>query len=280
MSGVGRRARVTLTRRRMSTIRVSLGAMRWMLALVAAAGLAAAVRDVVAPIAGRAVRVASVSEPDTSGQWFALRFARAYLTWSGDPGAQQAALAPFLHPSDDPSAGVTPAPTGAETIRSLAVASDRLSADGAHEVTVAAQVGPDAWRYLVVPVALDGGSPVLAHYPALVAGPLAGRAGALDGAALPTLANAQAIAMLQRALRNYVTGSEQNLAADLAPGARIEAAAPGLALRSIERLAVEPSGSVLATVTAADAGGAAFTLAYTVELAELDGRWEITGLHP
>ena len=128
--------------------------------------------------------------------------------------------------------------------------------------------------------ATNDGAAVLTHYPALVAGPVPLPAHDLDAGALPALANTQAVAMLERALRNYIGGSCQNLAADLAAGAMVDAAEPGLTLRSIQRLAIEPSGAVLATVLAADAGGTEFTLAYTVDLAQFGGRWEITELQP
>jgi hypothetical protein len=43
---------------------------------------------------------------------------------------------------------------------------------------------------------------------------------------------------------------------------------------------VEPSGAVLATVVAGDAGGDAFTLAYEISVRALAGRWEITRIEP
>jgi hypothetical protein len=44
----------------------------------------------------------------------------------------------------------------------------------------------------------------------------------------------------------------------------------------VVRLAVEPSGVVLATLLAADVRGDLFTLAYEFTLRQIGGRWEIT----
>ncbi len=144
------------------------------------------------------------------------------------------------------------------------------------DYTVAVGTGAGT-RYLAVPVARGpGGLPVLAGYPALVASPAVDRAGALGDAGLPAVTDSAAAAVLRRALRNDLAGSYDNLAADLAPHARIESAAPGLSPLGVVRLAIEPSGAVLATARAADSQGDVFTLGYELTVAELDGRWEIT----
>jgi hypothetical protein len=169
----------------------------------------------------------------------------------------------------------------AEQVRWLAIAGERNGAGGEQDYTVAADTGSGSVRYVEVAVARrTDGSEVLAHYPAFVGGPTPGRASGLDGAALPTVTDPAVVAVLDRALRNYVGSSEQNLAADLAPGALVDPIALGLSLRDVQRLAVEPSGAVLATVIAGDAGGDAFTLAYEISVKELAGRWEITRIEP
>jgi hypothetical protein len=60
----------------------------------------------------------------------------------------------------------------------------------------------------------------------------------------------------------------------------VTAAAPGLALRSVQKLGVETARVVLATVTVGDARGDIFTLDYEVAVAEIGGRWEITRIEP
>jgi hypothetical protein len=86
----------------------------------------------------------------------------------------------------------------------------------------------------------------------------------------------QVAEVLYRALRNYIGASSDNLAADLAPGARVEAIPAGLSLRSIDRLAVAGPHDVLATVVASDRLGTTYTLAYQLSLTQIGGRWEIT----
>ena len=281
MSTSSPRGRVTLEPRRLWTLRLSLGATRWVLYAAALCGIAATARNAIAPPLKRLVVVASAPASDPSAQWFALRFVRAYLGWTGDLSGHERGLAPFLGPAVDPDAGLAPVAGSAEQLRWLAIAGERNGAGGEQDYTVAADTGSGSVRYIEVAVARGtDGSEVLARYPAFVGGPTPGRASGLDGAALPTVADPAAVAVLDRALRNYVGSSEQNLAADLAPGALVDPIAPGLSLRDVQRLAVEPSGTVLATVIAGDAGGDAFTLAYEISVKELAGRWEITRIEP
>jgi len=275
------RGRVTLEPRRLWTLRLSLGATRWVLYAVAVCGIAATARNAIAPPRQRLVVVASAQASDPGAQWFALRFVRAYLAWTGDLSDHERGLAPFLGPAVDPDAGLAPVAGSTEQVRWLAIAGERGSAGGEQDYTVAVDTGSGAVRYVAVAVARGTDwSEVLARYPAFVGGPTPGRASGLDGAGLPTVTDRAVVAVLDRALRNYVGSSEQNLAADLAPGALVDPIAPGLSLRDVQRLAVEPSGTVLATVIAGDAGGDAFTLAYEISIKELAGRWEITRIEP
>ena len=280
MSAKSSRARVTLQPRRLWSLRVSLGAARWVLYAVAVVGVLATVRNAVDPPFRRVVDVVAKPVSDASSAWFALSFARAYLTWSGNTTAQLRALASFIAPTVDPEAGLSLAAGSAEPVGWMAIAAERAGADGNRDYTVAANTR-DGLRSLVVAVGRGAdGRPVLAHYPALVGPPAADSASALDGASLPAVTNGAVEAVLDRALRNYLSDSNGNLAADLASGALVDPVASGLLPRGIERLAAEPSGSVLATVRAADPSGDIFTLAYEVSLVELHGRWEITRIEP
>jgi hypothetical protein len=277
MSTGSPRGRVTLEPRRLWTLRLSLGATRWVLFAVALFGIVATARNAIAPPRQRLLVVASARASEPGAQWFALRFVRAYLTWSGDLAGHEQGLAPFLGPAVDPDAGLAPVAGSAEQVHWLAIAGERNGTGGEQDYTVAADTGGGTVRYVEVAVAPGAdGSEVLARYPAFVGGPTPERASGLDGA----VSGRAVVAVLDRALRNYVGSSEQNLAADLAPGASVDPIAPGMSLRDVQRLAVEPSGAVLATVVAGDAGGDEFTLAYEIWVKELAGRWEITRIEP
>ena len=270
------RARVTLEPRRMWRLRASFGATRWVLCAVALAGVLATARIAIAPPHDTIIVAPAPHTADAGAQWFALSFARAYLAWSADPAVRQGALSPFLAPSLDPGAGVTLA-GGSEQPRWLAIAGELDRPGGERDYTVAAGVGAGTVVYLAVAVARGShGSEVLARYPALVGAPVPDRASRLDGGGLPAVTNPLVVAVLDRALANYVDSSEENLSADLAPHASVVPIAAGLSLRSVLRLAAQAPGSVLATVAVADARGNVFTLAYELNLALLGGRWEIT----
>ena len=276
-------ARVTLERRRLWSVRASRAIARWLLCALALAGIAASVRSAIAPAAPRTVAVVSTRPTsDAAAQWFALQFARAYLTWTADASLRERALAPFLGAGQSAAAGAVAAPGGAEHVRSVAIADEHAGAVGNEsDYTVAATVDSGAVRYLMVAVQRGpGGGEQLARYPALVGAPTPVPSTSLDGSGLPSLAVPALAAVLDRALRNYLAGSGENLAADLAVGARVTPVAPGLSFAAVARLAVEPTGGVLATVLVADAGGETYTLSYEVSVVELGGRWEITDIGP
>jgi hypothetical protein len=274
------RARVTIESRRLWSLRASLVATRWLLYAAAVAGVAATVRNAVDPPAAHVVARPSVPAPaagDDAGEWFALHFARAYLTWSADLSSHERALAPFLAAGANSDVGLAPAPGTGEAVTWEAIADARDAGSGAVDYTVAVATATRVVRYLALAVGHgSGGAPTLLRYPALVGAPAAGPAGGLDGVGLPTLDDPALAAVLERALGNYIAASQENLAADLAPGARVQPAAPGLSLRSVVRLAVEGAHHVLATVVASDAAGSAYTLGYDVSVTEVGGRWEIT----
>jgi hypothetical protein len=271
---------VTIESRRLWSLRVSLAATRWLLYAAAFAGIAVTVRNAVDPALARTIRSPAPSAPtagDAAGEWFALRFARAYLTWSGDLTGHERALAPFLGAGANADAGVAPTPGTSETVTWVAIADAHSAGGGEVDYTVAAATPTQAVRYLALAVGGErAGAPTLLRYPTLVAAPAVGAAGGLDGAGLPTLDVPALGTVLDRALRNYIADSGQNLAADLATGAGVEPVAPGLSLRSVVRLAAEGPHEVLATVVASTTDGTAYTLGYEVSVTRVGGRWEIT----
>ena len=116
----------------------------------------------------------------------------------------------------------------------------------------------------------------LAGYPAFVGAPSSAPAqtsaetSEVDEPALATI--------IERALRNYLAASEEELSADLVSGARVASTA-SLTLVSISRLSWSADHrSVLAIVRAQDARGALYTLAYEADVEQLDGRWELSAI--
>jgi hypothetical protein len=274
------RARVTLRRRRLWNTRVGLGLTRWVLYVVAVAGVAATARNALDPPRQRTVVVSIKPASDTRFSWFAVTFARAYLAWSANPLIHQRNLSQFVVATGDRDVGLTPAPASSQRVTAASIAAETTGPAQLHIYTVAVATQHGV-RYLAVPVTRGpAGLPVLARYPSLVGAPAIDESGALDGGSLPAVTNSGASAVLDRALGNYVGGSAENLAADLAPGALVQPVGPGLTLRAVVRLALEPSGVVLATVRATDATGDVFTFAYRVSLSESHGRWEITRIGP
>jgi hypothetical protein len=261
-------------------VRLTLSAGRWLLYLFVALCIASTARTALGP---RAVarKVVVIRPPsDAAERYVAVRFARAYLTWSEDPATQQNAVGPFLSAAGQPGAGLTPAPGTRQQVAWVGVADERDEPGNVHDYTVAVAAG-GAVHYIAVPVqAQQDGRYSLARYPALVGAPPIEATGDLSVPSLPPVRNGAVLAVLDRVLRNYIDDSSFNLAADLAPGAAVTRVAPGLTLQSVQRLAVEPAGGVVATVTVADQRGDSFTLAYEVAVAELDGRWEITRIGP
>ncbi len=80
-------------------------------------------------------------------------------------------------------------------------------------------------------------------------------------------------------MRNYLAGSASELAADLAPGARVSLPGEGLALQSLQSLQWAPgAGAVLAVVQAQDQRGAQYTFSYELDVARAQGRWEIAAI--
>ncbi len=82
-----------------------------------------------------------------------------------------------------------------------------------------------------------------------------------------------------RALRNYLSASGSELAADLTSEAHVSLPAAALSLESVQHLDWAPGvGAVLAVVQAQDARGARYTLAYELDVARVQGRWEVSAI--
>lgn len=154
---------------------------------------------------------------DQGAQTFAEGFVRAYLTWDPErPDLREAELAAYASSELDPAAGVEMSNTTQTVDWTAGVGSEVLD-DRRQVVTVAARAGGRAW-HLAVPVIRDArGYLAVAALPALVGPPPTARDE--RPAEEDDVADTALIAVAQRAVRNYLAGERQNLAADLDPEA-------------------------------------------------------------
>lgn len=280
-SGAGGRARVSLETRSLWKVRFAQALPRYLLCAVSLAGLAASTRMVIAPPrAGSALDAEPAPAPaDRAAEGFAALFARRYLSWSATaPQSSERALESFSGPGLEPNAGVALPATGEQQVEWVEVVQAREPALGLHVYTVAAQTDTAGLLYLSVGVTRTQGQGVaLSGYPALVGPPAsaptpaAGHLREVTDGALQTV--------VERSLRNYLSASGGELAADLAGGARVSLPAFALSLQSISHLTwATQAQSVLALVQAEDARGVRYTLAYEVDVVRAQGRWEISAI--
>ena len=269
------RAGVRLETRSLRRLRLSAGLTRWVVYLAAGVGIAATARFAIAPPRPARPPAAAVVSDDRGAEGFATLFARSYLTWdAAAPAAHQQGLAGFVGTGIDPDVGLGPPPRGAQRVAWAEVVQSRSAGPGEHVYTVAAETGGSAPEYLSVDVVRDGAGELrLGRYPAFVGPPLVAPATALDAGAGAEVTDVGVTTVVGRALRNYLAGSAQNLAADLAPGAVVATPAEHLTLDRLADLRVGRAGGVLATVGAHDAAGTTYTLTYQLDLQSTGGRW-------
>jgi hypothetical protein len=254
---------------------------RRLLHAAAAAGLIASVRFAVAPPRPLVIGAPGpTGSRDLAAEGFASLFAKAYLSWwEGDPEARRRALEPFTGPGVAPEAGSQP-PAGSQQVLFEQVIAEREIQRGLRVYSIAADTGVHGVAYLSVPVQHrpDGGL-ALAGYPAFVGAPEASPADPITTSGRevedPTLRT-----VILRALRNYLAPARGELAADLAPGAKVSPPQQGLSLEALQSLTWAPGGgsAVVALVAAAGAGGARYTLAYEIGVLKAAGRWELSAI--
>ena len=264
-------------------IRLRLELPRYLLCALSLAGLAASARFALAPptpaAARGGTRGASLNA-DLGEQAYAQLFARAYLSWEADdPEAHRMALVAFVGSGLEGDAGLVVPAHGEERVEWTQVAQERVSAQGERFFTIAADTDSAGLVYLSVGVSrAPGGAVRLAGYPAFVGAPASAPASVQ---AHPREVSEPALqAVVERALRNYLAGAGGELAADLAPGARVSLPARALTLEALQRLtwASEGAGAVEALVQAQDARGARYTLAYELQMTLAAGRWEVVAI--
>ena len=279
-------AQVRIGTRPLWQIRVAREWPRYLLSALAVAGLAASARFAIDPPRPQSPTAAVhiPAPPDLAAEGFAVRFARSYLTWNAaEPQAHEDALAAFVGPGIDPGAGLQPPASGEQRVESAEIVQERelVSANSVeHVYTVAAQTDDAGLLYLTVSVVRTAeGSLALGGYPAFVGAPASGPAQTGAQAHLREVGEPALATVVDRALRNYLAASASELAADLTASAHVSLPAAALTLESVQHLDWAPSaGAVLAVVAAADARGAHYTLAYELDVARVEGRWEISAI--
>jgi hypothetical protein len=253
---------------------------------------------VIAGAGGEELRAAGVAEA----------FARAYMSYDpADPGRRAGALGALVAGHLDGDAGVTLpdattrrvawsgvvdyAPVGPRAALvtvavQLAGAQSAQGAQGpqsAQSARYAQGASPDASKgvpqalwYLAVPVTWTAaGQLAVADYPSFVGGPA--HTSALSAPDGDPVADTALAAVAARALRNYLAGFTDDLAADLDRGVIVTTPARGLRLDSVDSLVWLDHEEVGATVTAADAAGATYTLRYRLGVVRRD-RWYVRGI--
>jgi Conjugative transposon protein TcpC len=276
----GARVAVTTSAHSLWRIRALHEWPRYLLYALCAAGLVASVRFAVAPphVSAKATTAASAPQADLAAEGFASLFARRYLTWSAsEPQRHDAELASFGG-GDAEGADIRVPPTGEQHVLWTSVVQSRIAQPGERVYTVAAETDTSGLNYLTVPVArLADGRLALAGYPAFVGPPSAGPA-QLGGGTVE-VAEPSLLAVVTRALRNYLADASDELSADLAIGARVSLPTQPLTLESVARLTWSPDKrSVLAVVRASDGRGVQYTLGYEVDVLEEQGRWEVAAV--
>ena len=282
MSGDRPPVTVRIIARPLWRMRLGRDLLRYLLWGLSAAGLAASVRFAVAPpqpVVPSAARTVP-TRVDLAAEGYAALFARSYLTWDAeDPQASQRALESFSGPGMEADAGLQLPPTGAQQVEWAEVVQQREPAPGQHVYTVAAQTNTAGILYLTVSVVREAdGSIALGGYPALVGAPSAGAAQPPQH--LQEVSEPALVAVVERALRNYLAASPAELASDLTSEARVSLPAAALSLDTVERLdwSAEGRGAVVAVLQAQDARGVRYTLAYELDVAREQGRWEISAV--
>lgn len=274
-------ATVTIRSRPMWWLRVTRDLPRYLICAAAVAGLAASARFAIAPPAPiRETSTLGLTDvADRAAEGYAVLFARAYLTWNAtQPQARVSELEQFSGPGLEPDAGFSSPPTGEQRVEWAEVVQAREESSSEHVYTIAAQTDEEGLLYLTVGVLRTARHTLaLAGYPAFVGAPTAGPTPAAPR--LREVSDGSLVTVVERALRNYMSKSFGELAADLTAGARVSLPAMALTLEAMQRVNWSADGSsVVAVVQARDERGGQYTLAYELDVARAQGRWEVSAV--
>ncbi len=254
---------------------------RYLLGAVSVMGVAASARFAIAPPqpADGPTPIRVAAEPDRAAEAYAVLFARRYLTWNAsDPLGATKSLEPFAGGGIEPDAGLALPTSGSEQVSWAEVVQGREPQPGSHVYTVAAQTDSAGLQYLTVGVTRTGsGALALSGYPAFVGAPASAPADPPQH--LPPVEDQSLEVVVRRALANYLSGSSNELAADLTTGARVSLPTNPLRLQAMQRPTWVPGGaSVLAVLQASDGRGVRYTLSYELDVTRSQGRWEISAV--
>jgi hypothetical protein len=254
---------------------------RYLLYATCVAGLLASVRFAVDPprVERQAIAASIAPADDPAAEGYATLFARRYLTWeAAQPQLGEQSLEPMIGAGLAQDAGIVLPRSGAQHVLWAEVIQARTERTGAHIYTVAAQTDTGGLLYLTVGVEREAdGSLAIAGYPAFVGAPQSGPA--QSAAQTPEVSDRALAAVVERGLRNYLAAASEELAADLSSHAPISVPQLGLTLESVQRLSWSSDRrSVLAVVQARDARGVRYTLGYELDVADVEGRWEISAI--
>jgi hypothetical protein len=267
---------VTISVQPLWRLRIAQELPRYLLYAACVAGLLASARFAIDPPRPRLAPATAVPPPDLAAKGYAALFARRYLTWDGaQPQSSQRQLASFLGLGIDSDAGLRLPAGGEQRVDWAEVVQGRELAHGEHVYTVAAQTDTAGLLHLTVRVVRRAdGSLAIDGYPAFVGAPESGPAQLQTG--LAEVGDPQLAVVVERALRNYLAQSPNELAADLAGGARVSLPELALSLESVLHLAWSPDRrSVRAVIQARDTRGVQYTLDYELDVTVAGGRWEV-----
>jgi Conjugative transposon protein TcpC len=273
-------ARAELQYTSVRRMRLKARAPRLLVGAVAVALTLAGLRTVV--FGTPAPRIERFYEPtsnDIGIEGFAETFARAYLTWGGSGNAQTyyQSLALYNRQFAEDS-GVQPSNNPQRVTWSRVLQDQPSALEGSRIVTVALQLTPgDRTCYLAVPISrAQNGALAVTTWPSFVGAPAVQQAPAPPS--LPAVTSPNLITVVTRALTNYLAGDQNDLQADLAPGAEVTFPAQQLQVTG-PPVSVQSTGpgGVLVTVRAADAQGASYTLAYEIGVQKTE-RWYVDSI--
>jgi hypothetical protein len=272
-----RRPAVSISVHPLWRLRIAQELPRYLLYLTCAAGLLAGARFAIDPPRARLPPAPALpTPPDLAAEGYASLFARRYLTWdAARPQSSQRELSSFLGPGSDSDGGLRLPAGGEQRVEWAEVVQGRELTHGEDVYTVAAQTDTAGLLHLTVRVVRRAdGSLAIDGYPAFVGAPASGPAQLQAG--LAEVGDAQLVVVVERALRNYLAQSPNELAADLAGGARVSLPELALSLESVLHLVWSPDRrSVRAVVQASDARGVQYTLDYELDVTVVAGRWEV-----
>ncbi len=271
-------------RRSLRGVRVRQAAPRWLFVAVCILGLLSSVRFALAPPRPVIHPTAAAPALDPGAASYAQRFAVALLSYDGaSPDAHHQALASYLGSSGALGAdgGLVPPDHGTQTVAASYVAQTRPGLlPGEHVFTIAAQTSASGTVYLSVGVTRDaGGALGISGYPAIVGAPA--NAPASDGGdnQLESVSDPALRDVVDRVLRNYLSGQQADVQADLAPGSTVSMPEQTLTYGELTGLRWAPDHTgVEATLTATDAHGAGWTCRYAIDVRQQAGRWYVAAI--